>query len=82
MELKDTIEGMISDDYKERFVAEYHQVRIREAKLKKMIELYCDHKLSFQPTTPIDVLVKQRLFMFRYMKVLEQRARYEGIELE
>ena len=60
----------------------YTSTRIREEKLKKIIELHCEHKLSFQPMTPIDVLVKQRLFMFRYMKVLEQRARYEGIELE
>ena len=29
MELKDTIELMQSDDYKERFKAEYYQVKIR-----------------------------------------------------
>ena len=34
MELKETVELMNSEDYKERFVAEYHQVKIRYEKLK------------------------------------------------
>lgn len=34
MELKETIEGMTSPDYKERFKAEYRQTKIRYEKLK------------------------------------------------
>lgn len=34
MELKETIELMCSENYKERFIAEYHQVKIRYEKLK------------------------------------------------
>ena len=34
MELKETVELMNSEDYKERFVSEYHQVKIRYEKLK------------------------------------------------
>ena len=34
MELKDTIEMMNSADYKERFIAEYRQTKIRYEKLK------------------------------------------------
>lgn len=34
MELKETVELMNSKDYKGRFVAEYHQVKIRYEKLK------------------------------------------------
>lgn len=34
MELKDTIEMMNSEDYKERFIAEYRQTKIRYEKLK------------------------------------------------
>ena len=37
MELKDTIELMNSEDYRERFKAEYYQVKIRYEKLNKMI---------------------------------------------
>ena len=33
-ELKDTITGMQSADYKERFIAEYEQTKIRYEKLK------------------------------------------------
>ena len=33
MELKDTAKGMSSLDYKERFVAEYQQLKIRYEKL-------------------------------------------------
>ena len=36
MELKDTVKGMMSDDYKERMAAEYHQTKIRYEKLKKL----------------------------------------------
>ena len=35
MELKDTIELMKSNDYKDRFKAEYYQVKIRREKLQK-----------------------------------------------
>lgn len=34
MELKETVELMNSEDYKERFIAEYRQVKIRYEKLK------------------------------------------------
>ena len=37
MELKDTIELMNSNDYKERFKAEYLQAKIRYDKLEKML---------------------------------------------
>ena len=36
-ELKDTIELMNSEDYKERFRAEYYQTKIRYEKLHKLI---------------------------------------------
>lgn len=38
MGLKDTIKMMESNDYKERFRAEYWQVRIRLEKLESMIK--------------------------------------------
>ena len=43
MELKDTIKLMESENYKERFKAEYYQTKIRYEKLKKLnnkIEAY------------------------------------------
>lgn len=38
MELKDTCSLMMSEDYKERFKAEYYQLKIRYAKLMKMLK--------------------------------------------
>lgn len=37
MELKDTIDLMTSEDYKDRFKAEYYQTKIRYDKLHKML---------------------------------------------
>lgn len=47
MELKDTVKMMVSDDYKERFVAEYMQVVIRFKKLIAMVEKWDAGKLDF-----------------------------------
>lgn len=38
MELKDTAILMVSSDYKERFKAEYYQLKIRLEKLKCMLQ--------------------------------------------
>ena len=40
MELLDTVELMVSDDYKNRMKAEYLQTKIRYDKLHKMIVTY------------------------------------------
>ena len=50
IELKDTVEMMGSADYKERFVAEYVQLKIRYNKLYAVLEKYAADKLDFKPT--------------------------------
>lgn len=52
-ELKDTIEGMTSQDYKERFKAEYQQVKIRYDKLDAMTVKYEAGTLPFTPNSPL-----------------------------
>lgn len=79
--LKDTVPMMISDDYKERFVAEYVQLKIRYKKLYAVLEKYAADKLDFKPTCPIEILYEQLDHMEAYLSVLETRAKYEGIEL-
>ena len=81
IELKDTVEMMVSDDYKERFVAEYVQLKIRYKKLYAVLEKYAADKLDFKPTCPIELLYEQLDHMEAYLSVLETRAKYEGIEL-
>ena len=81
MELKDTIELMQSADYKDRFIAEYLQTKIRCDKLHKMLMQYREGTLPFKPTCPYDVLYKQLIFMSEYQDTLIERADIEGISL-
>lgn len=81
MELKDTVELMLGDDYKERFKAEYYQTKIRYKKLHRMIVKYEAKTLNFEPTCDIDLLKRQASYMGQYLYCLEVRAEVEGIEL-
>ena len=81
MDLKETITLMQSDDYKERFKAEYLQTKIRYDKLHKTIVMYEAGVLEFTPTCSIELLKKQASAMGSYLYSLEVRAEVEGIEL-
>ena len=81
MELKDTIEMMTSEDYKERFKAEYYQNVIRFTKLKAMLDKWDKGELRFTPTCPRGVYDLQIRAMADYIVVLEARAAIENIEL-
>ena len=81
IELKDTVAMMGSADYKERFVAEYVQLKIRYKKLYAVLEKYAADKLDFKPTCPIEILYEQLDHMEAYLSVLETRAKYENIQL-
>lgn len=80
-DLNGTISLMQSSDYKERFVAEYYQTKIRYEKLHKMIIKYEANTLDFTPTCPIDILKRQCTHMGQYLFDLEIRAEIEKIEL-
>lgn len=81
MELKDTIELMNNDDYKDRFKAEYYQVKIRYDKLHKMLVKYEARTLDFELSCPPEILEKQACYMGNYLRTLEVRAEIEKIEL-
>ena len=81
MELKDTIELMNSEDYKERFRAEYIQTKIRYEKLHKMVIKYEAGTLNFEPKCSIELLKKQKMYMGNYLYTLEVRAEIENIEI-
>ena len=80
-ELKDTAEMMTSTDYKERFAAEYYQLKIRYSKLKAMLEKWDKGELTFTPTCPRSTYDLQTKAMADYMAVLEARAVMEGVTL-
>lgn len=79
MELNKTIELMQSPDYKDRFIAEYYQTKIRFEKLSNMV-LNWDN-LSFVPTCPKSTYILQLEYMEKYLAVLELRAVTEDIVL-
>ena len=81
MELNDTVKMMNSDDYKERFRAEYRQTVIRYGKLKNMLDRWDDGNLNFTPTCPRSTYNMQIRAMADYIAVLEARAVMEDIDL-
>lgn len=91
MELKDTVTMMNSEDYKERFKAEYYQTKIRYEKLKAFnnkIEATERTQFTGRPADmpkhdcPLDLLREQQAHMGQYLHILEVRAVIEGIELD
>ena len=81
MELRDTVAMMNSEDYKERFKAEYYQVVIRYGKLKSMLDRWDAGCLNFSPTCPRSTYNMQAKAITDYIAVLEARAVMEGIDL-
>ena len=81
MEIKDTAEMMTSPDYKERFKAEYIQLKLRHIKLTTMLGRLSDGSLGFEPTCPASILYKQAEVMADYLTCLEARAAIEGVKL-
>ena len=90
MELKDTIANMTSADYKERFIAEYQQTKIRYEKLKHFnTRIKAAEMTAFLDTSvempkldcPRDLLLEQQPVMGQYLHILEVPAVIEGIEL-
>ena len=89
----DTVEGMLSPDYKERFRAEYIQTKIRYERLKAFntkieaaFRTECERpevkKAPMPPhDCPHDLLREQQEVMGRYLHTLEVRAVIEGVDL-
>ena len=78
-ELKDTIPLMESDDYKDRFKAEYWQAKMRFDALRKTIVKLDAGTLKLE--TDIGLLREQVNAMGSYLYILEVRAEIEKIEL-
>lgn len=82
MKLKDTIDMMGSEDYKERFKAEYLQLKIRINGLRNMLKKYKTGTLTFKPFCSYYLLNGQLKAMEMYAQYLKERAEIENIELE
>ena len=78
MEMKDTVALMESDDYKDRFKAEYWQTKIRYNRLRKIV-VKADAGIDIPNN--IQFLREQSRRMAEYLYILEVRAETENIEL-
>ena len=81
MKLQDTIKMMDNADYKERFKAEYYQLKIRYEGLARLLKGYREGTLNFTPNCSYELLHTQLVYMECYMNVLEERAKIENVEL-
>lgn len=81
MTLEKTSTMMTSSDFKERFKAEYYQLKLRADGLGNMLEKYKNGELNFTPKCSYDLLNSQLRAMRLYMEILEERAMVESIGL-
>lgn len=72
-----------SEDYKERFIGEYAELRIRHDRLNNILKKWKEGEtpLCFTPVCSYSLLDRQLRAMSEYLFILEERARIEGIEL-
>lgn len=79
--MKDLIINLIqSDDYKERLLGEYLELKERLDKLSNFVSKYKSGDLEFTPTTSLNTFQRQERLMWGYLKILEIRLDNEGIQ--
>ena len=71
---------MNSSDYKDRFKAEYYQLKIRYTKLHAMLVKLEAGTLDFTPSSSRVILLEQQRYMSEYLRCLEVRAELEGMQ--
>ena len=79
--LKETTPLMESEDWKDRFKAEYVQLSVRLEKLESVLKKYDNGELEWEFKSPVELLRQQADYMNNYKVILEQRATYEGVDL-
>ena len=82
MELIETVELMQNVNYKQRFLAEYYQLKIRIGKLEAMVNKWDKGELDFTPICNREIYDDQLYYMHGYLNILKNRAEIEGIELK
>lgn len=82
-DLSQTVDLMLSEDYKERFIAEYAQITIRVKRLERVLTRIADKSAPdcFEPTCDIEILETQLKYMNAYRGSLIFRAALEEIDL-
>lgn len=77
---------MSSSDYKDRFLGEYLQLKVRYEKLKSFCnKIEVAEMIGSEPPKhdcPIELLREQQKYMGLYLSILEKRALIEDIDLD
>lgn len=81
MELKDTVDLMLSDKFEDRLKAEYLQAKIRFEKLNRYIRTPVIGRDRVPSKEELNYLIMQEHALCAYMRALIIRAEYLGIEL-
>ena len=68
-------------DYQKRMIEEYKQLKERAEKLGVLLGKAAIDELDFELSCPIELLQAQWHAMGAYLKILEERAKFEGIDL-
>ena len=79
MNLEETIDLMLSENYEDRFCAEIYQLNYRVKKLEDIINNY--NNLNFVPKTPKILLQQQLASMYSYLALLILRSDYEEVAI-
>lgn len=90
MDLKETTKLMLSENYKERFIAEYWQTKERYERLKHFNnKIKANREVPWNPPCPdlefdcsVEMLLEQQRIMGEYLNILEVRAIIEKIDLK
>ena len=86
MKMSDTIGKMLSNNPKDRMLAEYWQTKIRYRKLKAFANRIEAARLQEKPepqhSCSYDLLRKQQSIMGEYLHVLELRLAIDGMNID
>lgn len=80
-ELKDTVDLMLSKDWRDRIRTEYLQTKIRYERLRRMVAWASAETLDFKPKCSSTLLEQQVRKMRDYLETLEERMAIEKIHL-
>lgn len=67
--------------YKKRFIAEYYQLEDRIIKLQNVVDAIKNKTLTFEPSSPSDILEAQLAAMKDYARMLIIRSFIEDVPL-
>ena len=82
MELKDTVNLILSEDFKERLKGEYYETLIRYLKLEQYLLEVASNPVVGRDPVLVGMLSDQRDAMYKYLEALRKRCKYHNIPID